>query len=58
LKYEIGNTDKDTLHLDGSFSARDGDNRYSAKADVNREEASGVITENNWLALAKYDRFF
>jgi putative salt-induced outer membrane protein YdiY len=57
LKYERGNTDKDTLHLDGSFSARKGDNRYSAKADVNREKASGVITENNWLALVKYDRF-
>jgi putative salt-induced outer membrane protein YdiY len=58
LKYERGNTDKDVLHLDGSFSARGGDNRYSAKADVNREESSGVETENNWLALAKYDRFF
>lgn len=58
LKYERGNTDKDTLHVDGSFSARDGDNRYSAKADVNREESSGVSTENNWLALVKYDRFF
>jgi putative salt-induced outer membrane protein YdiY len=58
LKYERGNTDKDTLHVDGSFSARDGDNRYSAKADVNREESSGVSTENNWLALVKYDLFF
>jgi len=57
LKYERGNTDKDVIHVDGSFSAREGDNRYSAKGDVNREKASGVKTENNWLALAKYDRF-
>ena len=58
FSYERGNTNKDKLHLDGSFSARDGDNRYTAKADVNREESSGVSTENNWLALVKYDRFF
>jgi putative salt-induced outer membrane protein YdiY len=57
FSYERGNTNKDKLHLNGSFSARDGDNRYTAKADVNREESSGVPTENNWLALAKYDRF-
>jgi putative salt-induced outer membrane protein YdiY len=57
LSYERGNTNKDKLHLDGGFSAREDDNRYTGKADINREESSGVTTENNWLALMKYDRF-
>jgi putative salt-induced outer membrane protein YdiY len=57
LTYERGNTDKDTVHLDGNLSVREGDNRYSGKADVNRERSSGVDTKDNWFVLAKYDRF-
>ncbi len=58
LTYTSGNTEKDTEHFDGEFSARTEKNRYSVGGEVNRTEESGAKTENNSLAYLKYDHFF
>lgn len=52
-----GNTDKDTTHLDGEFSARTEKNRYTAGGEFNRTKDSGTKTESNSLGYLKYDHF-
>lgn len=52
-----GNTEKDTTHFDGEFSARTEKNRYTAGGEYNRTEDSGTKTESNSLAYLKYDHF-
>ncbi len=58
LTYTSGNTEKDTEHIDGEFSARTEKNRYTAGVQLNRTEDEGVKTENNTLGYIKYDHFF
>ena len=53
-----GNTDVNSLRLDGDVSVREEENRYSASAAVNRAEDRGFETARNWNAAFNYDRFF
>lgn len=52
-----GNTEKDTTHFDGEFSARTAKNRYTAGGELNKTDDSGVKTESNALGYLKYDHF-
>lgn len=53
-----GNTDTQTLHLDGEAVVRSLDNRYTVGALHNRSKDSGTETANNSTAYMKYDHFF
>lgn len=52
-----GNTEKESTHVDGEFTARTEENRYTAGVEANRSEDSGVESENNATAYLKYDHF-
>jgi len=52
-----GNTDKDNSYIDGEFSARTTNNRYTAGGELNRTKTNGTRTENNALGFLKYDHF-
>ena len=52
-----GNTEKDTSHFDGEFSARTAKNRYTAGIALNSTKDTGVKTESNTLGYIKYDHF-
>ena len=52
-----GNTDVNSLRLDGDVVARANVNRYSASAAVTRAKDRGVETARNWTTAFKYDRF-
>lgn len=52
-----GNTDVNSLRLDGDVMTRAGANRYTASAAVTRSEDSDVETARNWSSSIKYDRF-
>ena len=52
-----GNTDVNSLRLDGEVVARATDNRYTANAIVNRASDSGVETARNATGSFRYDRF-
>jgi putative salt-induced outer membrane protein YdiY len=52
-----GNTDTQSLHLDASFSMRDGDNRYRLRGAFDQARENGDLTEENWSTRAAYDRF-
>jgi putative salt-induced outer membrane protein YdiY len=52
-----GNTDVNSLRLDGDVVTRAGANRYTASAAVTRSEDSDVETARNWSGSLKYDRF-
>lgn len=52
-----GNTDVNSLRLDGDVVARASANRYTASAAITRAEDGDVETARNWSAAFKYDRF-
>ena len=52
-----GNTEKDSTHFDGEFSARTEKNRYTAGGELNRTKDSGSDTESNSVGYLKYDHF-
>jgi putative salt-induced outer membrane protein YdiY len=52
-----GNTDVNSLRLDGDVVARADVNRYSASAAVTRARDRGAETARNWTTAFKYDRF-
>jgi putative salt-induced outer membrane protein YdiY len=52
-----GNTEVNSLRLDGDVTIRAGANRYNAAAAVNRAEDRGVQTAENWNLGFNYDRF-
>ena len=52
-----GNTDVNSLRLDGEAIARSGANRYTANGAVNRAQDRGAETAENWTGAFKYDRF-
>jgi putative salt-induced outer membrane protein YdiY len=54
---ESGNTDTDSLRLDGSFVARTDKSRYGVGGEINREKSDDVDTVKNWLVYANYDYF-
>jgi putative salt-induced outer membrane protein YdiY len=57
MTFTSGNTEKDTTHFDGEFSARTEKNRYTAGGQLNKSEDNGVKTESNSLGYLKYDHF-
>ena len=52
-----GNTDITSLHADADTVIRQGGNRYTASAAVNRAEDRGEDTARNWNLAFNYDRF-
>ena len=52
-----GNTDVNSIHVDGDLAARVNDNRYTASAAINRAEDADVESSRNWSTSLKYDRF-
>lgn len=53
-----GNTDTQTVHVDGEAVARSLVNRYTVGALYNQSEDNGVETANNSTGYMKYDHFF
>lgn len=54
-----GNATNQRLYGEGEFTARARPYRYSLNGKIeHRDEARGVVTTDNWLATASYDRFF
>ena len=54
---ESGNTDTDSLRLDGSFVGRTDKSRFGVGGEINREKSDDVDTVRNWLTYANYDYF-
>lgn len=52
-----GNTDVNSLRLDGDIVARVHDNRYSANASLNQTSDNGIESARNATATVRYDRF-
>ena len=52
-----GNTEVNSLRLDGEVVTRDAENRYTANAAVNHASDSGNETAESWTGAIKYDRF-
>jgi putative salt-induced outer membrane protein YdiY len=52
-----GNTEVNSLRLDGDLVVRQLQNRYSASAAVNRAQDRGTETARNWNTAFNYDRF-
>ena len=52
-----GNTDVNSLRVDGDLAARAGANRYTANAAITRARDRGAETARNWATALKYDRF-
>ncbi len=57
LTQERGNTDTDSLRLDGEFNARSEKNRYTLLGELNKEKSRGDTTVENWLAFGRYSYF-
>lgn len=54
---ERGNTDTDSLRLDGEFVARTEKSRYTFTGELNSEKSDGDTTVKNWLAYGNYNYF-
>jgi putative salt-induced outer membrane protein YdiY len=52
-----GNTDVNSLRLDGDVTIRQSANRYTGSAAVNRAKDRGLETAENWNTSVNYDRF-
>jgi putative salt-induced outer membrane protein YdiY len=52
-----GNTDVNSLRLDGDATIRQAANRYTASAVINRAKDRGLETAENWNTSFNYDRF-
>ena len=52
-----GNTDVNSLRVDGDVVARTAANRYTANAALIRAKDSGIETARTWTTAFKYDRF-
>lgn len=52
-----GNSESDNLNLDGSLVARTPRNRYTLTGQYTREESEGILINENWRSLVKYDHF-
>ncbi|MGE3404739.1 MAG: YdiY family protein [Vicinamibacterales bacterium] len=52
-----GNTDVNSLRIDGDAVARAGANRLTLRAAINRAEDRGTPTAESWNAGVDYDRF-
>src|SRR3569623_1682396 len=52
-----GNTDAQTLHLDGELVARNASQRVTLDGELNEAAQDGVETASNWRVGVKYDHF-
>jgi putative salt-induced outer membrane protein YdiY len=52
-----GNSEVNTLRLDGELVGRTPDHRYTGRATINRAQDREVETANNVTTLFRYDRF-
>jgi putative salt-induced outer membrane protein YdiY len=52
-----GNTDAQTLHLDGELVARNASQRVTLDGELNEAAQDGVETASNWRVGMKYDHF-
>ena len=52
-----GNTDVNSLRVDGDIVARSTAHRYTASAAITRTHDGGAETARNWTMGVKYDRF-
>ena len=52
-----GNTDTESYHFDGAFTARTEENRYRLSFETNNEKSFGLKTAKNWLGAINYDHF-
>ena len=52
-----GNTDAQTLHLDGELVARNASQRVTLDGELNEAAQDGVDTASNWWLGMKYDHF-
>jgi putative salt-induced outer membrane protein YdiY len=52
-----GNTNVNSLRLDGEAVVRARQNRYTINGAVNRAEDEGLETARNWTSSLRYDRF-
>lgn len=57
LEFLRGNTDEESYHFDGEMQARTPSNRYTVRAEFNKEKSNGRATEENALGFVKYDHF-
>jgi putative salt-induced outer membrane protein YdiY len=53
-----GNTEADTLRVDGELVGRSSKHRYTGRAIMNRSQDHEVDIANNWTGSLRYDRFF
>lgn len=54
ISVEDGNTEAQSYHLDGEFTARTEKNRYRTGGEWNRATSDGVDRIKNWLGYADY----
>jgi len=57
ITQDRGNTDRDSLRLDGDFIARTAKSRYTLRGELNKEKVKGDTTVENWLAFGGYSYF-
>ena len=55
--FASGNTDAETLHLDGELVARNPAQRVTLDGELNEAAQDGVDTASNWRLGMKYDHF-
>lgn len=58
LQTSGGNTDVNSLRVDGEFVAQGMGNRYTVSATVNQASSNGVATDDKATGSLRYDRFF
>jgi putative salt-induced outer membrane protein YdiY len=57
LVSQKGNTNTDSAHVDASLLARTQKSRFAVAGELNRENADGQETVNNWSVYGNYDYF-
>jgi putative salt-induced outer membrane protein YdiY len=57
ITQDRGNTDTDSVRLDGDFIARTEKSRYTLRGELNKEKVDGDTTVENWLAFGGYSYF-
>jgi len=55
ITQERGNSDTDSVRVDGEFVARTEKSRYTVSGEVNVEQEKGDTTVENWLAYGDYN---
>lgn len=54
---ESGNSDADTIRLDGNLEARTTNNRYGIGGEFNQQETAGITSVDNWNVNVDFDHF-